>query len=107
MSRHTSARWLMPLVFMARPSRRRCLGAMMIPLRREHQTDHTSGRMEGVTMRVMGACAAAVALLGMSPASADTAKGFAAYQHGDFATALKELQASAEKHEAQAYNGLA
>lgn len=54
----------------------------------------------------MGILSALISLVGGGQAMSDTAKGIAAYQRGDYARAMKELQAAAEKGDEQAYYNL-
>ncbi|MBW6424524.1 sel1 repeat family protein [Rhizobium sp. XQZ8] len=54
----------------------------------------------------MGILSALISLGGGGQAMSDTAKGIAAYQRGDYPRAMKELQASADKGDEQAYYNL-
>ncbi|WP_117194596.1 tetratricopeptide repeat protein [Rhizobium terrae] len=60
--------------------------------------------MKGVLR--MGILSALISLVGGGQALSDTAKGIAAYQRGDYRTAMKELQAAADKGDEQAYYNL-
>lgn len=54
----------------------------------------------------MGILSALMSLVGGGVALSDTAKGIAAYQRGDYSTAMKELEAAAAKGDEQAYYNL-
>lgn len=54
----------------------------------------------------MGILSTLISLVGGGPALSDTAKGIAAYQRGDYSTAMSELRASAEKGDEQAHYNL-
>lgn len=59
-----------------------------------------------LTRRLIGLACAAMALFGGRQALADTRAGIAAYQRGDYATAMSELEKAARSGDAQAHYNL-
>jgi TPR repeat protein len=59
-----------------------------------------------ISRRLVGLACAALALFASRPGLADTRSGIAAYQRGDYATAISELEKAARAGDAQAYYNL-